>query len=991
MDATLSRHMTMEPESRAKRRSMAALIPWAVAAAGLVLYILTLHRWVSFESLPHVAKLSGWTFQPELTAPLYWLLTYPLRWLPPAQIPIALNVLAALCGAATLGLLARSVMLLPHDRTIAQRERERSEYSLLSIPTAWLPPILTACACGLQLSFWEHATSARSVPLISASAQILDVLVFAYVIRCVLEYRISDRDSWLFRAAFVFGLGITNDWAMIAYLPAFFVALVWIKGVAFFNGQFLVKLLLWGFTGLLLYLVQPIVLSFSDIHHLSFWTSLRSHIGEQFYLLKVFFALRQTILVLSFTSLVPVFLMGIRWTSYFGDTSHTGAVAARLIFHLVHGLFLLACIWIAFDPPVSPRSQVLPFRTSQDLVMPFLSLYYLGALAVGYLSGYFLLVFGPKRLGRSGRAPATQAGPAAMLAKGAVFALAIITPVGLLTLNLPRIRIANGSMVKDYASQLAASLPSKSAVIYSDDPRRLVLLQAWYAGKPESQSLLFLDTTSLPIPEYHAYLKKRYPGLWNWNIASPSHLVPDSALLELAVSLSRSNQVHYLHPSFGYYFEVFYEEPHGLTSQLKLYENRVTVHPTYSQAVLNENRSFWKNLGGLTALSANMSGPIGDTSLIQRLKDKLRLRHEVNREAKVLARYYSQSLNSWAVQLQRRGNADEAAPLFAMAHELNNDNVVAEVNLAFNKRWRSGQKGSMPVSRRIEDEFGKYATWPAVIAANGPFDEPEFCYNLGLAFAKGNNFRQAAQNFERSSVLGPDKLPAHLWLGQMYISAQQPDEALKLVERIYAIPGLADNSTNRAELVLVEASAYATKTNLAAAAQSATRALQRWPADQSVVSTALQIYLNSGSYTNALSLVDGMLRQNPEDPASLINKGFVCIQLGKFQEAIGPLTRVLNLATNDQATLDNARFNRAVANLRAGKLDDAQADYEALRQLYTNSFQVHYGLAEIAYQRKDVRNAILHYEQYLTNSPTDPPEAIEGVRTKLDRLKQGAP
>jgi tetratricopeptide (TPR) repeat protein len=986
MDATLSRHMTMEPESRAKRRRMAAIIPWAVAAAGLILYGLTMHRWVSLASVPHVAKLSGWSWHMELTSPLYWLLTFPMRWLPPAQIPLVLNLFAVICGAATLGLLARSVMLLPHDRTIAQRERERSEFALLSIPTAWVPPILAVIVCGLQLSFWEHATAARSVPF-STSAQILDLLVFAYVIRCLLEYRITDRDSWLFKAAFVYGLGMTNDWSMIGYLPAFFVALLWIKGVAFFNGQFLVKLLSWGFIGLLLYLLLPIVQSTSDIHRLGFWDCFRTNVGEQFYPLKAFWIVHQTILVLSFTSLVPVFLMGIRWTSYFGDTSHTGAVAARLVFHLVHALFFFACIWMAFDPPVSPRNQPLPF-VGQDRVVAFLSFYYLGALAVGYLSGYFLLLFSPKRSSRSVRQQGRS--PIGTVAMFAVISLVVIVPAGLLALNLPKIRIANSPLVKQYASLLAQNLPQKPAVILSDDARKLILLQEWFAGKPEEKTLLFVDTSSLQAPEYHTYLKKRYPGRWDWNVAKPTELVPDAKLLELAYNLSLTNELHYLHPSFGYYFELFYAEPHGLTSRLRLYPNNSMLRPALAQDVIEQNQAFWKKLDKFPTLAAHIAGPVGDPSVMQRIWNKLRLSHKINPEARILASYYSQSLNAWGTQLQRHDMFEEAAPMFAMAHELSPDNLVAEVNLGFNERYRAGKKGSIPLGRRVEDEFGKYRSWTGVIEANGPFDEPGFCYNLGLAFAKGKNFRQAAQNFDRSTVLGPDNLAAYLWLGEMYIRGAQVDEALKLVEKIYSTPQLLNQETNRAELIMVEASAYATKTNFSGAASAATRGLKRWPKDQAVIGAALQVYLSSGSYTNALSLVDEMLRQDPDNPAFLINKGFVCIQLSKFQDAIAPLTRVLNLATNDQATLDNARFNRAVANLRSGKLDDAQADYEALRQLYTNSFQVHYGLAEIAYQRKDVKNAVLHYQQYLTNSPTDSPETIDGVRAKLEQLKQGA-
>ena len=68
---------------------------------------------------------------------------------------MALNFISAICGALTLVCLARSVALLPHDRTQAQREREPSEYSLLNSSCwRWLPPLLAVLACGLQLSFW---------------------------------------------------------------------------------------------------------------------------------------------------------------------------------------------------------------------------------------------------------------------------------------------------------------------------------------------------------------------------------------------------------------------------------------------------------------------------------------------------------------------------------------------------------------------------------------------------------------------------------------------------------------------------------------------------------------------------------------------------------------------------------------------------------------------------------------------------------------------
>ena len=85
---------------------------------------------------------------------------------------------------------------------------------------------------------------------------------------------------------------------------------------------------------------------------------------------------------MSLSSLAPVLMLSIRWHSTFGDTSQMGRALASLMFHFVHAVFLILCIWVAFDPPFSPREKGFG-----------LTLYYLSALGVGYYSGYFLLVF----------------------------------------------------------------------------------------------------------------------------------------------------------------------------------------------------------------------------------------------------------------------------------------------------------------------------------------------------------------------------------------------------------------------------------------------------------------------------------------------------------------------------------------------------------------------------------------------------------------------
>src|SRR5207247_7525521 len=67
--------------------------------------------------------------------------------------------------------------ILPHDRTREQRQYERSENSFLTVWGSWMPPLLATLVLGLQLTFWENA--------IISTGEALDLLLFAYVIRCV--------------------------------------------------------------------------------------------------------------------------------------------------------------------------------------------------------------------------------------------------------------------------------------------------------------------------------------------------------------------------------------------------------------------------------------------------------------------------------------------------------------------------------------------------------------------------------------------------------------------------------------------------------------------------------------------------------------------------------------------------------------------------------------------------------------------------------------
>lgn len=380
--------MANEKRTDPRKNFVPRLLPWLLAAAALGVFLWTLNHWVSLLNLGTVAILSGWAWQPEVYNPVFAAATAAIHLLPAAKIPLALNLFSALCGALTIGLLARSVAILPHDRTDAQREREPGGFSFLTMGSAWLPPLLAATICGLQMTFWEYATN--------GSSEMFDLLLFAIVVWSLLEYRLDERRERLYLAALVYGAGMAENWAMIGFLPIFVGSLIWIRGLQFFRLRFLKGMMVGGLIGMLFYFLLPLVAVISHKTSLTFWQALKANLAAQWDVIKMFFIaseIRRNVLLLSLGSLVPVLLIGFRWRSGFGDSSKLGLALTSFMFHVIHAIMLFLCVWVAFDSPFSPRH--LGFG------LPFLTFYYLGALAAGYYSGYFLLVFGKEPSGRS--------------------------------------------------------------------------------------------------------------------------------------------------------------------------------------------------------------------------------------------------------------------------------------------------------------------------------------------------------------------------------------------------------------------------------------------------------------------------------------------------------------------------------------------------------------------------------------------------------------
>src|SRR5438045_4172276 len=122
-----SQRMTTRTEAEQEKSFVSARLPWILAVLAAVLYVLTLNHWLSLNLQPF-ARATGQSWVPETFLPVFNLVTSPFRWLPETSVPLAFNLFSAVCATLVLLLLARSVALLPHDRTHLQREREQSRF-----------------------------------------------------------------------------------------------------------------------------------------------------------------------------------------------------------------------------------------------------------------------------------------------------------------------------------------------------------------------------------------------------------------------------------------------------------------------------------------------------------------------------------------------------------------------------------------------------------------------------------------------------------------------------------------------------------------------------------------------------------------------------------------------------------------------------------------------------------------------------------------------
>ena len=975
-----------------RNRFVPRWLPLLAGAGAFILFLLTLNHWITLYNMDAVAKVAGWTWQPDNFSPLVYLVTLPFHWLPAAILPVVLNVFSALCGAVILGLLARSVAILPHDRTESEREAERSDFRFMTNKMAWLPPMLAAAICALHAGFWENATN--------FTGEMVEILVFAFIIWEILEFRLDECDQRLYWATLAFGLGMADTWAMVGFFPFFVLALIWSKGVSFFQPGFLGRVMLFGLAGVSLYLLLPLVnVLFHNDPAQSFWQYLRPNLRMDWHALKIITVpdARYSLGIISLTSILPVFLMSIRWPESFGDSSRIGMALSNLMFHLINIIVLGICLWIMFDPPFSPRNLSL-FGT------PGLTFYYLTALSIGYYSGYLLLVFGrwmgrkidpntPKHLRpRHGNLEKILVQKVGVLITVAVSAIAL---AGLAYKNAPEIVSLNSNILEQYGQLMLKSLPAKSGVLLCDSdtqsadlPWRLYLLQAELARQGMDKDFLPIDTQSFIWPAYHRYLHNKFPSRMPLLVsAKDQDSINPLYQVGLLNQLAKTNSLIYLNPSFGYFFEQFYLEPHGLVYQLKTIPENTLLPVVPDQKLIAENESFWVHADTVMfeqverSLQANDPGK--KKNWIGNVLSKLHITPALNPNANLIGLACSQALNAWGVQLQRNGELVPAAHHFDSAMKLNPENVVAQVNRDFNQTLQAGKKIATEFTEVTPDQFGRYRSWNELLIINGPFDEPNYAMNMAGMLLQSGYYREALNELVRIHELNPDSLPARIMLSQVYVVLQKPESALKLLREPMTNPkkfGL--NASNSLMLNFTAAAAYLRETNSQPGIELLKLEVNRHPDDHQLLETAAKGCLAHGQYKDALYFINLQLEQTPADAHWLFGKGYTLVQLKSYPQAAEAFTQVLVTDTNNFEAL----FDRAISYLNSGQYGPARGDYLRLQQNFTNAWPVAYGLSEVALHQHDTNEMIRNYQIYLANAPTNTAEFIS-VRKRLADLR----
>ena len=160
-----------------------------------------------------------------------------------------------------------------------------------------------------------------------------------------------------------------------------------------------------------------------------------------------------------------------------------------------------------------------------------------------------------------------------------------------------------------------------------------------------------------------------------WLPAGSDHRLTSAEVAGLILHLATTNQLYYLHPSFGRFLGGVAMEPHGL-----VYKITTSTTNLLSDAVVGENESFWNQTSATVlepetqCLATPPPAPLGLHPLRWRL---IALASTQSRQSQLLGIWYSVALSDWGAWLVRAGHKDAALPRLQQALALYPGNLAA--------------------------------------------------------------------------------------------------------------------------------------------------------------------------------------------------------------------------------------------------------------------------------------------------------------------------
>jgi len=276
------------------------------------------------------------------------------------------------------------------------------------------------------------------------------------------------------------------------------------------------------------------------------------------------------------------------------DTKNKSKLERAILwfFRGVRAEVLLVSIWLVFDPTFGPR-QLL--ARQMNLSLPLLTFDYLNALGIGFLAGNLMLIFQPRHKLRRRRKFGQNV--VVWLERAAVPAmttLLVLVVLGLGARNLPGITLANRQPLTQFGELMLRSLPPGGGIVVSDFPDKLAVLQAALAQHPDQSDWLPVDIKALPEPEYRARWEHLHGR--HWLASTNTHKLAPGEMISVMDQLAQSNRVFYIHPSFGYFFEFYYQQPAGLAFELKHFPTDTLTPPLVTKETIAQNEQVWDEL-----------------------------------------------------------------------------------------------------------------------------------------------------------------------------------------------------------------------------------------------------------------------------------------------------------------------------------------------------------------------------------------------------------